>query len=376
MKTRKPQPYRRKGSIIVMVLVFIVLLSFIVVAFLQEATARIKYYGLFHNQDDLRTDAYSALEITLGVINQYREIEGVLYGPEQGWGNPLSFVDWQPTHASSIQVTFHNESGRFSLADTTFERFRETFTLLGFDLSTAQSLADSLLDWMDEDDLSRLNGYDADDYEGRVDYRPSNAPITTWDELRLIHGFEEAFWDEEGRPKDIQRQFKEAFSLTYSGPVNINAAPQLVIDVLSEEGLINDYALEDYRNGQDGIRGNADDRLLRPETLSNVVLNDSAEGISAGIEELGISVESIRGEARFLLTARVAWQGSDPSANQFTTEESVESSENGEETTTAESDPNADERRQARGSAQTESGIEADLGYPFQILRLAENQPF
>ena len=47
----------KQGSIIVLVLVLVVLLTFIVVAFLEEATAKIKYYGLFHNRDDLRTDA-------------------------------------------------------------------------------------------------------------------------------------------------------------------------------------------------------------------------------------------------------------------------------------------------------------------------------
>ena len=45
----------RRGSIIVLVLVFVILLTFIVVAFLEEAASKIKYYGLFHNRDDLRT---------------------------------------------------------------------------------------------------------------------------------------------------------------------------------------------------------------------------------------------------------------------------------------------------------------------------------
>ena len=169
---KKPNKRRsQQGSIIVMVLVFVVLLTFIVVAFLEEATSKIKYYGLFHNQDDLRTDAYSAMEVTLAVINQYREVEGALWGPAQGWDNPLASVDFIPAHATSVQVSFKDESAKLPLANLDYDALLVLFDVLGFDLPAAESLADGLLDWTDEDDLRRLNGFDGEDYD---DWLPWN----------------------------------------------------------------------------------------------------------------------------------------------------------------------------------------------------------
>ena len=115
-----------------MVLVFVVLLTFIVVAFLEEATARIKYYGLFHNRDDLRTDAYSAMEISLAVINQYREVEGALWGPGQGWGNPLEKSDFEPAHASQVRVSFEDESAKLPLSGLDYDTLLILFDVLDF----------------------------------------------------------------------------------------------------------------------------------------------------------------------------------------------------------------------------------------------------
>lgn len=366
------------GTILVLVLVYVVMLSFVVVAFLQDATARIKYYGLFHNHDDLRTDAYSALEATLAVINLYREVEGALYGPEQGWGSPLERLDWQPAHAKSVSIRFTDESSRFSLNDASFERLRTTFTLLDFDLSTAERLADSLLDWIDSDSLSRLNGADGDDYTDKdPPYRAANGPLTHWDELPLIEHFKEAFWDEDGTPMPELARFKSAFSLNYSGPININAAPAFVLSILAEEGVLDAFALDAYKRGFDGESGTDDDRLLRPETLAQVILSNDGNAVSASIEQLGIEIEARRGEARFLLSTMVKWQGADHSANDRAPAEP--------QTTTGSNaiaaNPNNDNapaqnRQQARGSARTQAAVNAQLGYPFEFVHLVENQRF
>jgi general secretion pathway protein K len=184
----------QRGSIIVLVLVFIVLLTFIVVAFLEEASAKIKYYGLFHNRDDLRTDAYSAMEVSLAVINQYREIEGALWGPLQGWDKPFEEVEYIPANATSVNVTFEDESAKLPLASLDYDTLLMLFDVMGFDFQERQELADGLLDWTDEDDLRRLNGFDGEDYEDmEPPYRPSNGPITSWDEFQLIQPFNTLF---------------------------------------------------------------------------------------------------------------------------------------------------------------------------------------
>lgn len=364
----------KRGSIIVLVLVFIVLMGFIVVAFMQEATAKVKYYGLFHNRDDLRTDAYSAMEITLAVINQYREVEGALWGPAQGWSNPLAEVEFEPAHATSVKVEFDDESAKLPLSGMEYDQLLMLFDVLGFDLPDAEALADGLLDWTDEDDDRRLNGFDGDDYDDMdPPYKPSNSAITTWDEFKLIDAFKQRFWNEDGLPTAEWSRFKSAVSLYHGGAVNLNQASGLVLDYLYEKQLIDPDRLDFYMNGADGISGTEDDRLWRKDsTFEDLLLAESSE-VTDQIELLLVKVTAFRGEARFTLEALVSWSGSNPGV--------AGASRTGQSANEANRDlvnnnPQSaeQERERATGSARTTESTASELGYPFTFLRISENR--
>ena len=155
-----------RGSVLIAVLALIALLSFIMIEFMEEAMTKIRYYGLFYNRDDLRTEAYSALETSLAVINEIREIDRGLYSPVQGWGAPLRYaqVPFDPTVDISVRVV--DESGKIPLATASPLLLNILFEEMGIEFTVAQLLTDSLLDWTDTDDLTRLNGAEADRYEG------------------------------------------------------------------------------------------------------------------------------------------------------------------------------------------------------------------
>ncbi|NDV62504.1 general secretion pathway protein GspK [Puniceicoccales bacterium CK1056] len=362
----------KNGSITVLVLVFVVLLTFIVVAFLEEATSKIKYYGLFHNRDDLRVDAYSALEISLAVINQYREIEGALWGPAQGWSNPLQQVGFTPAHASSVSVSFEDESAKLGLESLEYDDLIILFDVMGFDLPEAQALADGLIDWTDEDDARRLNGFDGEDYEDMdPPYKPANSAIVSWDEFRLIQPFNELFFDEAGSPTSDWASFKNAVSLYHSGKTNINQASGLVLDFLAESGFLDPYSLADYKNGIDGISGTEDDRLIR--NLEEAALGETSD-VSTGIELLRVKVRASRGDARFDLEALVSWSGSDAGAADSSQNRNQAETNSPEED--AAPDSSAAQRNRSRGSARTAPAISAELGYPFRFIRIVENRKF
>jgi general secretion pathway protein K len=387
--TRRPHD-RKKGSITVLVLVFVVMLTFIVVAFLEEATSKIKYYGLFHNRDDLRVDAYSALEVSLAVINQYREIEGALWGPAQGWANPLEQAGFEPAHAASVSVTFEDESAKLGLAGLEYDDLLQLFDVLGFDLPEAEALADGLLDWTDEDDARRLNGFDGDDYEDMdPPYKPANSPIESWDEFRLIQPFNTLFFDESGRPNSLWPAFRNAVSLYYTGKPNINQASGLVLDLLGEKGIIDPIALAYYKNGADGIPGTEDDRLMTSASdnaawlgfASDLRTTGSEEGQSGGvsgvtteIELLRVKVRAIRGDARFEVEALVSWSGSDAGAADTSQNRNQPADSRADED--AEANSAAAQRSRSRGSARTAPSVTAELGYPFRFLRIVENRKF
>lgn len=356
---RKPRRSMRArgGTVIVAVLLMVILLSFVVVAFMEDATSRIKYYGLFHHRDDLRTDAYSALEASLAVINQYREIDGQLWGPAQGWGNPLQRANFRAPNGSQVRVEVRDESGRLGISSVDEGTLRTLFRVLDFDSLDADRLTDCLLDWMDEDDLRRLNGFDGDDYRNLdPPYSPANRPIRSWDELDLIHGFPEAFYDEDGRPLPSLNQFKDAFSFHHDGPVNMNTMPPIVRRVFEEQGVLDPYAYESYIR-----RGSLFDEPGEPRVIRNASeAGFTGEGGSVAVESslMWVQVRASRGEATFLINALVSWTGANPGGGAREEATTAPESEDGERATRT---------RPPQGSS-------GELGYPFRIHSIVENR--
>ncbi len=359
--------HRRRGSIIVAVLAFIVLFSFIVLAFQQEALSKIRYSGLFQHRDDLRAQAFSTLEATLAVINALREIDGGLYAPVQGWGNPRRFLDLPEEDGIRLSVTVTDESGRIPLRDVEYETLIRVFEYLELDMLEGQTLADTLLDWMDEDDEARIRGFDGDDYlRLNPPYRPRNAPLRTWDELELVYGYRDAFWDEDGNAKPQLRRFRNLFSLDHTDPVNVNTASQDVLAVLHELNAVDAYMIQDYRAGADGQLGTAEDRPIRSRDELFFPTRSRLAGYESSL--LRVEVEARRGEARFLLSALVRWRGADPGAGGSTRGRDAVSSPDRSQ---AREDRRAGD---ARGTARTARGDSARLGYPFEVVHLIENR--
>ncbi|MFA4916753.1 MAG: hypothetical protein WC560_08800 [Syntrophales bacterium] len=94
-----------------------------------------------------------------------------------------------------IYVRLQDSNGMLSLASlnvTVMERlFRKIW---GMDNVSGQ--IDSLRDWIDADDLSRINGAEAFYYRGEgLPYTPRNYPLQYMDELKFIKGFDTELYD-------------------------------------------------------------------------------------------------------------------------------------------------------------------------------------
>src|SRR5205823_4824956 len=113
------------------------------------------------------------------------------------------------------------------------------------DLNERNRMIDCLLDWIDPDDLERLNGAEASD-----DYRPPNRLLARIDELKRVKGWAEftssAGWDDD-------------FTINSSGPVDLAWASRDVLLALPgiTEGLVDRFL--QLRRGPDGIDGTPDD---------------------------------------------------------------------------------------------------------------------
>src|SRR6266581_1925202 len=79
------------------------------------------------------------------------------------------------------------EGGAIKVSPTDFPVFQRL--LIGLQLDP--SLADALVDWIDEDSQTRAGGAEDIDYlSGNPPYRAANRPLASVDELRLVRGFD------------------------------------------------------------------------------------------------------------------------------------------------------------------------------------------
>lgn len=330
---------RKRGSVLIAVLAIIVLLSFIITRFMEEALEDLEYRSIFNEPSDVRSYAYSILELSLATIHEVALIDnGKLYAPEQGWGQPLEYANIEVPHGWEISVQVTDEGGKLPINTMEEEMlnkmFEETFE---FDFGTARELSSILLDWRDPDNSKRLNGAESENYLRRnPPYRAANGPLQSLDELRLLEIWEKEFFDEDGQPNELFTQLSNMVSVYRSGAVNLNKASAEVLELLAlKDGYDEEFIF-------DGL-----DQPYLTQLPGNA--NNASSGVE--IDLLRVTVSLRRGNAPYTISALV-----EPNFN-------TESASGG----------NAPGRRGDKDSPRTGTPEEQDaINYPFKIIQLSE----
>jgi type II secretory pathway component PulK len=159
-----------------------------------------------------------------------------------------------PRQSYSARIT--GEGGRLNINwlvagenPDRIEILRRYLEVKGIELNERNRMIDCLLDWVDPDDLVRLNGAEAE--EG---YQPANALLVRIDELKKVKGWETITsvpgWDDE-------------FTVNSTGPVDLAWAPRDVLRALP--GFTDQMVdrLLQLRAGPDGQDGTADDTVFK-----------------------------------------------------------------------------------------------------------------
>ena len=164
---------RRKGSILVFVLALIVLLSVLCLRLMEEGIREARHLDQFHRKDDLRIHAYSALDIAVGVLSEFKMFEGKLYSPAQGWGDPLAYAGISPTEEGvTWSVRLIDESAKIPISKVKEKDLVALFAVMQaeedslMDEDDGQPFYDSMMDWVDADDEERDEGAEDQYYEG------------------------------------------------------------------------------------------------------------------------------------------------------------------------------------------------------------------
>lgn len=211
------------------------LLSAMVVSWALDINTRLAVNGNAGRMLEAEAMACSGAEIALNPMTK-----------------PHSSLLRQRRGAQSFDAKITGEGGRLNLNwivagenPVRLELLRRYLEIRGVELNERDRMIDCLLDWVDPDNLARLNGAEAGD-----DYQPANALLTRIDDVKRIRGWEtftsEPDWDAD-------------FTITSTGPVDVVWASRNVLLAMPgmTEPVVDQFL--SVRAGPDGEDGTQDD---------------------------------------------------------------------------------------------------------------------
>lgn len=244
---------RTRGAALMLSLWALFLLSAMVISWALDIDARLSLSGHASRNLEAEAMACSGAEIALH--------------PAVIPGSPLLHGG---IGKGRFQARITGEGGRLNLNflvmggnPQRLEVLRKYLEVKGVDLNERDRMIDCLLDWVDPDNLVRLNG--AEDEPG---YKPPNKLLTRIEDVKRIHGWEEFTstndWDAD-------------FTLNSTGPIDVAWASREIL--LSLPGMTEPFVDQflTIRRGPDGVEGTADDAAFRSLEEVRVALGFTAE---------------------------------------------------------------------------------------------------
>lgn len=377
---------RKKGSVLVIVLVTIVLTAFALTAFLDKASSDLIVAARDSDARRLRIEAHSALEVTLGVLSSFYQTVGALRSPSEGWGDPLTFANWKPAEGRTVEVTFEDESGKISLPNVDSQTLVAVFEQWEIPQTDAEKLADALLNWM-KPNYAAQGTFTPDYDQATLPYAPPGRSLRSFDELAAIDVVKDTFYGEDGRPNELWHRFTQTFSLLNYRQPNINSARPDVLAALGSFDESQTQHLSDYINGT-GTYALKGPEYFRSVAETAAVIGQGNQGVfGAQISALRIQITVHEGRALYRLNAVVTIPGQqaaqtvqpNATANPSGASATANPGQSGNPANPAQANNanrnNAAAGRGGRGSTATanaSTGAPA-LNYPFTVLEINEN---
>ncbi len=193
----------QRGAILIMVLWFIAIATVIVATLASET--RLSAQVVLYNKMGLQTwndslQALHAAQIEL-LINRMpdppgeEEIKPLSERKHKRYRFNGQVLELAYPVPNTVKVRIYDHAGKINIHRLTKQRLRQLLEKrIGQNPDKMSALEDSWNDWLDSDDMKRVNGAEKDYYETLpTPYEPRNSKIETVEELLLIKGFDEVF---------------------------------------------------------------------------------------------------------------------------------------------------------------------------------------
>jgi general secretion pathway protein K len=245
---------RRRGSVIIVVLVLITLASLLLARFMEDNSLELSMATREADRRRLRADAQSELELALAVIAEIRAIDlNKIHAPTQGFDDPHAYAGFPPRDGLQVQFDYEDESAKLPLSVLTKNDLIQLLYSLGMEQRDAERVSDAIVAWQSKSYESlEEEATDAAYQRATLSFRPARRPIRSFEEFRSIGVAKEFFFDERGRATPIFQAFKACVSLYTFPQANINTASDAVL--LSQGLDENQLALIRERQAEIGRR--------------------------------------------------------------------------------------------------------------------------
>jgi general secretion pathway protein K len=357
---------KKRASILLIVLITIAFASLALVSFIDRASNDLIVSAREAEANRLRADAYSALEVTLGVLNEFVQADGALHSPAEGWSDPLGFAGYEPASGRTIEVTFEDESGKLSLPHADANQLTNLFQSWGVTPTDAEQLADALLTWMSKDHVASTDAGTPDYDRAAIAYAAPQRSLRSFDELAAIDFVNKKFYDENGQPNALWHRFASAFSLYDFNPPNLNSAGSGTLTALGQSDPTLQHQISSYLKGTDEYKNQGPGYFKTPADANNLFGAQAVpQGVGTQIMALRIIVTVHQDNSSFRLSTVVTQQNQAKTiASTEQTSTSDNTASNNAAGTTTNNSPNPTNSASATTSVQ--------LNYPFTLLEVHE----
>lgn len=139
------------------------------------------------------------------------------------------FLDDRPCQGvGTAYFSIQDEGGLMGLNAFSPDRLERLLGLLGVPAPHRGPMTDKLLDYTDMDDLHRLNGAEADEYERqKLPHPPNRRLLSSWEAGNILTWKDEpGLWRENALPR--------LTTVARGGAINLNTAPKQILKIMAD----------------------------------------------------------------------------------------------------------------------------------------------
>jgi DNA uptake protein ComE-like DNA-binding protein len=360
----------QRSSIVVVVLITLLFASAALTALVEKAGNDLLVEVRQADARRLRQEAYSALEVTIAVLEDFRQADNGLHSMSEGWGDPLTWANWSPSEGRKVEISFQDESGKIPIAHADLTTLTNLFEAWQMQPSDAEKLADVIEGWMQSGYVYSTTV--APDYaSATIPYAEPQRPLRAYSELAAIAYAKDVFFDENGLPNGYFWRFVDDVSLYKYPQPNINTANADVLAAVGQYADSQRQHIGDFLQGTGQYAQLGQQWFQDPTTLAAVAgVGGNANSFADTISALRVSITVHEGRSSFRLSAVVAPQGGATINQTAATNATAAASTSSTASTT--SVTSTAQPTSTATSAQTSAAASQSINYPYTVLEMLE----